>query len=64
MAAAVDAFRDEQVLRGALSYYKALRPGHPLYRQKIGVPALVVGGTDEAAFLEALLAFLAEENRG
>jgi pimeloyl-ACP methyl ester carboxylesterase len=51
VAAAVDAFRDEQVLRGALSYYKALRPGHPLHRTKISVPALVVGGADEPAVL-------------
>jgi len=36
VAAAVEAFGDERVVRGALSYYKALRPGHPLYRAKIG----------------------------
>jgi pimeloyl-ACP methyl ester carboxylesterase len=52
VAAAVDAFRDERVLRGALSYYKALRPGHPLYRAKIGVPALIVGGADEPSVLQ------------
>jgi pimeloyl-ACP methyl ester carboxylesterase len=52
VAAAVDAFRDERVLRGALSYYKALRPGHPLYRAKISVPALVVGGADEPRVLQ------------
>jgi pimeloyl-ACP methyl ester carboxylesterase len=52
VAAAVEAFRDERVLRGALSYYKALRPGHPLYRDRIGVPALVVGGADEAPVLQ------------
>lgn len=52
VTAAVEAFRDERVLRGALSYYKALRPGHPLYRAKIGVPALVVGGTDEPPTLQ------------
>ena len=50
--AAVDAFRDDRVLRGALSYYKALRPGHPLYREKISVPALVVGGADEPTVLQ------------
>jgi pimeloyl-ACP methyl ester carboxylesterase len=49
VAAAVGAFRDKRVLHGALSYYKALRPGHPLLRAKISVPALVVGGTDEPA---------------
>ncbi len=53
VAAAVDAFRDDRVLRGALAYYKALRPGHPLYRQRITVPALVVGGTDEPPVLQA-----------
>jgi pimeloyl-ACP methyl ester carboxylesterase len=53
VAAAVEAFRDERVLRGALSYYKALRPGQPLYRAKIGVPALVVGGADEAPVLHS-----------
>lgn len=53
VAAAVEAFGDPRVLRGALGYYKALRPGHPLYRQKIGVPALVVGGADEPEVLQA-----------
>lgn len=52
VASAVEAFGDERVLRGALSYYKALRPGHPLYRAKITVPALVVGGADEPAVLQ------------
>jgi pimeloyl-ACP methyl ester carboxylesterase len=52
VAAAVEAFRDERVLAGALAYYKALRPGHPLYRSKIAVPALVVGGSDEAPVLQ------------
>ena len=52
VAAAVDAFRDDRVLRGALSYYKALRPGHPIYRARIGVPALVVGGADEPPVLQ------------
>jgi pimeloyl-ACP methyl ester carboxylesterase len=52
VAAAVDAFRDDRVLRGALSYYKALRPGHSLYRAKIDVPALVVGGADEPPVLQ------------
>ena len=52
VAAAVDAFRDERVLRGALAYYKALRPAHPLHRAKIGVPALVVGGADEPSVLQ------------
>jgi pimeloyl-ACP methyl ester carboxylesterase len=52
VAAAVEAFGDERVLRGALSYYKALQPGNPLYRAKIDVPALVVGGTDEPTVLQ------------
>ncbi len=52
VAAAVEAFRDQRVLRGAMAYYKALRPGHPLYRAKVGVPALVVGGADEPLVLQ------------
>jgi len=52
VAAAVEAFRDPQVLRGALAYYRALRPGHPLYREKISVPTLVVGGADEPPVLQ------------
>jgi pimeloyl-ACP methyl ester carboxylesterase len=52
VAAAVEAFHDERVLSGALSYYKALRPGHPIYRAKISVPALVVGGADEPPVLQ------------
>lgn len=51
--AAVEAFSDPRVLRGALAYYRALRPGTPLYKAKIGVPALVVGGADEPAVLQA-----------
>lgn len=53
VAAAVEAFADPRVLSGALAYYKALRPGHRLYREKIAVPALVVGGADEPAVLQA-----------
>lgn len=52
VAAAVDAFRDPRILSGALAYYKALRPGQPLYRERIGVPALIVGGSDEPAVLQ------------
>jgi pimeloyl-ACP methyl ester carboxylesterase len=52
VAAAVEAFGDPQVLRGALAYYKALRPGHPLYRERIGVPALIFGGADEPPVLQ------------
>ena len=52
VAAVVEAFGDARVLRGALSYYKALRPGHPLYRARVGVPALVVGGADEPSVLQ------------
>ncbi|MCW2756110.1 MAG: Epoxide hydrolase [Marmoricola sp.] len=48
---AVEAFSDPRVLRGALAYYKALKPGTPLYRATIAVPALVVGGADEPAVL-------------
>lgn len=53
VAAAVKAFRDPGVLNGALSYYKALRPGDRLFRQRIVVPALVVGGADEPDLLQA-----------
>lgn len=49
--AAVEAFGDPEVLRGALAYYKALQPGNPVYRRRISVPALVVGGADEPAVL-------------
>ncbi len=52
VGAAVEALSDPQVLRGALAYYRALRPGTPLYRAKIGVPALVVGGADEPEVLQ------------
>lgn len=52
VAATVDAFRDRRVLRGALAYYKALRPGHPLFRTRIAVPALVVGGAHEPRVLQ------------
>lgn len=53
VAAAVEAFRDPRVLAGALEYYKALRPGHPLYRRRITVPGLVVGGADEPGVLRS-----------
>ncbi len=52
VADAVEAFGDPEVLRGALSYYKALRPGHSLYRTRIDVPGLVVGGADEPPALQ------------
>lgn len=52
VAAAVEAFGDPDVLRGALAYYKALVPGNPLYREKIAVPALIVGGADEPPVLQ------------
>lgn len=52
VSAATAAFRDERVLRGALAYYRALQPGAPLLRQRIGVPALVVGGADEPPALQ------------
>jgi pimeloyl-ACP methyl ester carboxylesterase len=47
VAEAVQALRDKRVLRGALSYYKALNPFDRLLRPKIGVPALIVGGSDD-----------------
>jgi len=52
VAAAVEAFGDPAVLRGGLAYYKALTPGHPLYRQKVAVPGLVFGGSDEPPVLQ------------
>lgn len=56
VAAAVQAFRDPGVLSGALSYYKALRPGDRMFRQRIVVPALIVGGADESDVLQAAYA--------
>jgi len=53
VAAAVEAFRDPQVLRGALAYYRALVPANPVYRDPISVPALIVGGSDEPPVLQA-----------
>jgi pimeloyl-ACP methyl ester carboxylesterase len=54
VAEAVQALRDKRVLRGALSYYKALSPFDRFLRPKIDVPALVVGGSDDpAVFLRA-----------
>jgi pimeloyl-ACP methyl ester carboxylesterase len=51
---AVQALRDKRVLRGALSYYKALNPLNRLLRPKIDVQALIVGGSeDPAVFLRA-----------
>jgi pimeloyl-ACP methyl ester carboxylesterase len=47
VAAASEAFRDPGVLAGALSYYKALQPGARLFRGRIVVPGLVVGGVEE-----------------
>ena len=52
VAAAVEAFRDSRVLRGALSYYKALLPANSFYRARIAVPALIVGGGDEPGILQ------------
>lgn len=98
VAEAGQALKDKRVLRGALSYYKALNPLDRFLRPKIKVPALIVGGSDdpdvfqrafhatpgrftvpcevrildgaghwphrenEAAFLEALLKFLAAQS--
>jgi pimeloyl-ACP methyl ester carboxylesterase len=53
VARAVEAFRDKRVLDGSLAYYRALDPGADLWRTRITVPALVVGGTDEFAALQA-----------
>lgn len=47
VAEAVQALRDKRVLRGALSYYKALNPFDSFFRPKIAVPALIVGGGDD-----------------
>jgi pimeloyl-ACP methyl ester carboxylesterase len=47
VADAVEALRDKRVLRGALAYYKALNPLDRFLRQKIAVPALIVGGADD-----------------
>lgn len=47
VAAVTEAFQDNKVLEGSLSYYKALNPGDSLLRAKIGVPALIIGGADE-----------------
>jgi pimeloyl-ACP methyl ester carboxylesterase len=47
VAEAVQALRDKRVLRGALSYYKALNPFDRLLRPKIDVPGLIVGGSDD-----------------
>ena len=44
---AVETLRDKRVLRGALAYYKALNPLDRLFRQKISVPGLIVGGSDD-----------------
>lgn len=53
VARAVEAFRNPRVLDGALGYYKALDPGADLWRRRIGVPALVIGGTEEFTALQA-----------
>jgi len=47
VADAVEALRDKRVLRGALRYYKALNPLDRLFRRKITVPGLIVGGSDD-----------------
>lgn len=47
VAEAVEALRDKRVLRGALEYYKALKPFDSFFRPKIAVPALIVGGGDD-----------------
>lgn len=56
VAAATEAFRDPDVLAGALAYYKALQPGAKLLRQRIAVPGLVVGGAEEPDILQAAYA--------
>ncbi len=52
VGAAVEAFSDPRVLRGALAYYRALQPGTSLYKARIDVPALIIGGADEPAVLQ------------
>lgn len=47
VAEAVHLLRNKRVLRHALCYYKALNPVDPMFRAKIAVPALVVGGSDD-----------------
>ncbi|HUS21868.1 MAG TPA: alpha/beta hydrolase [Aeromicrobium sp.] len=47
VAEAIQTLRDKRVLRGALAYYKALNPFDRFLRQKIAVPALIVGGADD-----------------
>jgi pimeloyl-ACP methyl ester carboxylesterase len=47
VAEAVEALRDKRVMRGALRYYKALNPLDRLFRAKISVPGLIVGGSDD-----------------
>jgi pimeloyl-ACP methyl ester carboxylesterase len=52
VAEAVQTLQDKRVLRGALAYYKALNPLDRFLRNKIAVPALIVGGGDEPAVLQ------------
>jgi pimeloyl-ACP methyl ester carboxylesterase len=47
VADAVETLRDKRVLRAALRYYKALNPLARLFRRKITVPGLIVGGSDD-----------------
>jgi len=47
VAESAQALRDKRVLRGALAYYKALNPFDSFARQKIAVPGLIVGGSDD-----------------
>jgi pimeloyl-ACP methyl ester carboxylesterase len=61
VAEAVEALRDKRVLRGALSYYKALNPLDRFLRPKIAVPALIVGGADDPPTFQR--AYLATPNR-
>jgi pimeloyl-ACP methyl ester carboxylesterase len=47
VAESVQALREKRVLRGALSYYKALNPLDRFSRARIAVQGLIVGGSDD-----------------
>lgn len=49
---AVEALRDQRVLRGALAYYRAVTPLPRLHRSQITVPGLIVGGTEDPRVLQ------------
>ena len=61
VAESVQVLRDKRVLRSALAYYKAVVPRPKLYKSKISVPGLVVGGSDDPPALQQ--AYLATPSR-